>query len=225
MVINSQTKESEIPLVDVIKKHPEFYLGTKLKFQENRPLPFLMKVLSVNQALSIQAHPDKKLAEKLFAQGTYPDDNHKPEVAVSLSDFEGLCGFRDPIEIINWTETLPEFAKVLGQDNIDALKAAVDTKEKSKISAALKQAYAQLFQESCEKAKALRDAAIDAAIARKEETPEFGLIERLQEKYPYDVGCLAPFFLNYVRMGPGKCLFMAENVPHALKKNLDEIFG
>ncbi len=51
-----------------------------MKFQENRPLPFLMKVLSVNQALSIQAHPDKKLAEKLFAQGTYPDDNHKPEV-------------------------------------------------------------------------------------------------------------------------------------------------
>ena len=31
-------------------------------------LPFLFKVLSINKALSIQAHPDKKLAEKLNAE-------------------------------------------------------------------------------------------------------------------------------------------------------------
>lgn len=31
-------------------------------------LPFLFKVLSINKALSIQAHPNKKLAEKLHAQ-------------------------------------------------------------------------------------------------------------------------------------------------------------
>ena len=29
-------------------------------------LPFLFKVLSIGTALSIQAHPDKKLAERLF---------------------------------------------------------------------------------------------------------------------------------------------------------------
>ena len=31
-------------------------------------LPFLFKVLSISQALSIQAHPDKKLAERLHAE-------------------------------------------------------------------------------------------------------------------------------------------------------------
>lgn len=31
-------------------------------------LPFLFKVLSINKALSIQAHPNKKLAEKLHAK-------------------------------------------------------------------------------------------------------------------------------------------------------------
>lgn len=31
-------------------------------------LPFLFKVLSIQKALSIQAHPDKKLAEKLHQQ-------------------------------------------------------------------------------------------------------------------------------------------------------------
>lgn len=31
-------------------------------------LPFLFKVLSIRKALSIQAHPNKKLAEKLHEQ-------------------------------------------------------------------------------------------------------------------------------------------------------------
>lgn len=39
-------------------------------------LPFLFKVLSVEKALSIQAHPDKKLAEKLHKEdpGNYPGE-------------------------------------------------------------------------------------------------------------------------------------------------------
>jgi Phosphomannose isomerase type I len=40
-------------------------------------LPFLFKVLSINKALSIQAHPNKKLAEKLHAKDpkNYPGEN------------------------------------------------------------------------------------------------------------------------------------------------------
>lgn len=29
----------------------------------------------------------------------YPDPNHKPEMAIALSNFEGLCGFRPYYEI------------------------------------------------------------------------------------------------------------------------------
>ena len=49
----------------------------------------------------LQAHPDKKLAERLYATrpDLYKDDNHKPEMAVALSNFEGLCGFRPFREI------------------------------------------------------------------------------------------------------------------------------
>lgn len=35
---------------------------------DGRDLPYLFKVLSVNKALSIQAHPDKALAERLHAE-------------------------------------------------------------------------------------------------------------------------------------------------------------
>ena len=59
-------------------------------------LPFLLKVLSVNKALSIQAHPNKSHAEKLHAKfpEIYKDPNHKPEMCIAVTDFEGLCGFR-----------------------------------------------------------------------------------------------------------------------------------
>jgi mannose-6-phosphate isomerase len=41
----------------------------------------------VNKALSIQAHPDKKLAEQLNKEfpDIYKDDNYKPEMAIALT--------------------------------------------------------------------------------------------------------------------------------------------
>ncbi|KAF6131544.1 mannose phosphate isomerase [Phyllostomus discolor] len=79
-------------------------LGAKVKDTFNGKLPFLFKVLSVGTALSIQAHPDKELAEKLHLQAPqhYPDANHKPEMAIALTSFQGLCGFRPVEEIVTF---------------------------------------------------------------------------------------------------------------------------
>ena len=54
-----------------------------------------MQLLSVAKALSIQAHPDKKLAEALHAlrPSIYKDDNHKPEMAIAITEFRVLYGF------------------------------------------------------------------------------------------------------------------------------------
>ena len=53
-------------------------------------LPLLLKILSIRTALSIQAHPDKALAELLFARDpkNYPDDNHKPEMIIALNEMQ-----------------------------------------------------------------------------------------------------------------------------------------
>ena len=56
----------------------------------------LVQVLSVGKALSIQAHPTKEHAKELhkaFPQH-YPDANHKPEMAIALTQFEGERWFR-----------------------------------------------------------------------------------------------------------------------------------
>jgi len=52
-------------------------------------------VLSVGKALSIQAHPDKELARILHKlhPDLYKDGNHKPEMALAITNFEALCGF------------------------------------------------------------------------------------------------------------------------------------
>lgn len=43
-------------------------MGHDISKKYSNKLPFLFKVLSINKALSIQAHPNKKLAEKLHSK-------------------------------------------------------------------------------------------------------------------------------------------------------------
>ena len=71
-------------------------------------LPFLLKVLSADQALSIQVHPSRAQAEAGFRaeneRGLPPDDparNYvddwpKPELLCALTPFEVLAGLRSP---------------------------------------------------------------------------------------------------------------------------------
>jgi len=87
-------------LLNYIQQNPESLgKGVLEKFGPN--LPFLFKVLSVAQGLSIQAHPDIPLAKILHQRDpkNYPDDNHKPEMAIAVTPFEVLCGFRSLGEI------------------------------------------------------------------------------------------------------------------------------
>lgn len=46
----------------------------------------------------------QELAEKLHLQAPqhYPDANHKPEMAIALTSFQGLCGFRPVEEIVTF---------------------------------------------------------------------------------------------------------------------------
>lgn len=41
------------------------------------------------------------------------------------------------------------------------------------------------------------------------------LVLRLEVQYPADVGILAAFFLNYVKLKPGEALYLGPNEPHA----------
>lgn len=59
--------DSTDSLTDVISKDKTAQLGLKIMKHFDQ-LPFLLKVLSVDRALSIQAHPNKSAAEILHAK-------------------------------------------------------------------------------------------------------------------------------------------------------------
>ncbi|KAG5183726.1 mannose-6-phosphate isomerase [Tribonema minus] len=111
-------------LIELLETNPSV-LGD---LEEVGDLPFMFKILSIAKALSIQAHPDKQTAEKLYASrpDLYRDDNHKPEMAVALSEFEGLCGFRPFHEMVYSLHRYPELRGVV---SLAAVKAILDVPE------------------------------------------------------------------------------------------------
>lgn len=89
-------------------------------------LPYLLKVLSIAKALSVQAHPDKSLAARLHASrpDMYKDANHKPELACALTPFEAMCGFRAPADLAAQLSATPELRAMMGEAAAAALAAA-----------------------------------------------------------------------------------------------------
>ena len=49
-------------------------------------IPFLLKILSIQNALSLQAHPNRQQAIELHAKDpiNYKDSNHKPEMVFNF---------------------------------------------------------------------------------------------------------------------------------------------
>lgn len=73
----SRVKSNGELLGDFIQNDRDGNIGGQEK------LPFLIKVLSIKKALSIQVHPNKAEAERLHLEhpNIYKDPNHKPEVS------------------------------------------------------------------------------------------------------------------------------------------------
>ena len=69
----SKDLDTQRSLQDLIDDN-EALISRDLAQKFGRRLPFLLKVLSIQKALSIQAHPNKKLAEELHAK----DPEHYP---------------------------------------------------------------------------------------------------------------------------------------------------
>ena len=186
-------------------------LGAKVRETFGDQLPFLFKVLSVNKALSIQAHPNKAHAEMLHAErpNIYKDPNHKPEIAIALTNFEGLCGFRPLEEIQGFFKTIPELAAVC--DQCDGLMAATqDNYEES-----LRKCFESLMLCTKETLQQQLQSLKTHITSEKKTVSVYELFLRLHDQYPGDVGCFVIFFLNHLRLSPGQAMFLGPNVPHA----------
>ncbi|GAA4450586.1 mannose-6-phosphate isomerase, class I [Phytohabitans houttuyneae] len=179
-------------LTDLIAAEPERVLGGAVVARFGPRLPYLMKLLAAAAPLSLQAHPDAEQARERFAAGhpSYVDAYHKPEMLVAVSDFEALCGFRDPAASAAELSTLdaPALKPVL------AALAAGD----------LRAAMADLI--------ALPSAVVAEAAAAPD-APD--LVRRLAAAYPGDPGVLVALLLNHVTLAPGEAIWMPAGNLHA----------
>ena len=123
-----QTTEGEKDLAVLIKDNPVEWLGKDIATKFNG-LPYLFKILDVQDMLSIQVHPSKENAligfKKEEAKGisidaanrNYKDQNHKPEIMVALSDFWLLHGFLAPAILEERLNTYSYFKPLVGEFN------------------------------------------------------------------------------------------------------------
>lgn len=82
----SKDLETQRTLLDLVQDN-QALMSTEITERYGGKLPFLFKVLSIRKALSIQAHPNKKLAEKLHARDSqnYPGNDTQYNSAVWTS--------------------------------------------------------------------------------------------------------------------------------------------
>ncbi len=188
----------------------------KIVTPDNYIVPFLFKVLSIRIPLSIQAHPDKALAEKLHAQfpDIYKDSNHKPELACAITPFRALCGFLPLSDILtNLTVECPELGELVGNSLVEELRRVYLNHEchKSALKALITQVSSANEQEIRD--RCMRMISRLQLKERKTRVDEAAI--SINEEFEGDIGVFFAYLLNYVELTPGEAIFLDANEPHA----------
>uniref|UniRef100_A0ACD5V9R4 Uncharacterized protein n=1 Tax=Avena sativa TaxID=4498 RepID=A0ACD5V9R4_AVESA len=194
--------------------------GDTLHSRLGRDLPFLLKVLSVAKPLSIQAHPDKALAEALhqLRPARYRDANHKPEMAIAVTEFHALFGFAGIQELKDVIRTLPEVGELIGHEDASKLMTAKEYHDDNDVKFLLQSAFANLMTASKEvvsKTVNKLKGRLNVESKIRTLTEKEQLILSLATQYPDDVGVVAALLLNYIKLSPGEAIYIGANEPHA----------
>lgn len=194
-------------LDSLIQRDPEYWLGPSVHASYGRRLPFLLKLLAVEEPLSLQVHPDAERASARFEQERrlpakerrYADPHGKPELVCALTRFEALCGVRSPVEIRDW----------LGAAGLGGL-LAVDPAGGDAVRGLLAR---WLRLPAHERAPQIRQL-LAAARRRAGSDSVSRRILALGTRWPEDPGLIAPVLLKEVTLEPGEALFLPPGVLH-----------
>ena len=199
-----------LTLAELIEKDPEGMLGPATLMRFGPRLPYLLKILAIDQPLSIQAHPTVEQAELGFAaeeaagvpidapHRLYRDRMHKPEMIVALSDVTALLGFRQP----------DQAADLVAGLDVPDLRDDVGTLRNAGLEPVVRRWLLMPDNEVAPRVAAVVEAATRSGT-------EFGdLIVRLGERYPGDRGALLALLMHYEQLHRGEAVFIPAGVPH-----------
>jgi mannose-6-phosphate isomerase len=173
-------------------------------------LPFLLKVLTPETSVSLQAHPSVAQAEEGFAREdaagipvdaadrNYKDRNAKPEMVYALDvPFGALAGFRSVAETRAVLESVP---------------AAAPLRDRLVDDESLRDVFAWLLSGDPE--VAALTAAVSAA-ADDAEGDSWATVRGLARTYPGDPGILISLLLHMLVLQPGEALYLPAGNIHA----------
>ena len=205
----------------VIAADPDRELGAPCVARFGPRLPFLLKVLSADQALSIQVHPSRAQAELGFRAENerglppgdparnYVDDWPKPELLCALTPFEVLAGLRPPSDAAALLRALPvpalhplaaELQPATGPQALSRVLAAIlEWPEPSRADLVTSVVTACATLASSDSPYA---AACAAAV-------------RVAGDHPGDLGVVAMLLMRHVVLAPGQAVFMPAGGLHA----------
>jgi len=201
-------------LLELVEGDPGHQLGAALARQWGNRLPFLLKILAADEALSMQAHPSAEQAKQGFAleeaagiprdapNRNYPDPTAKPELVCALTTFHALAGFAVPERTVRLLRSIqtpglaPHVDLLAGQPDSAGLRALFTT-------------WITLPQPALDE---LLPDLLDGCVAHVRERGEFTRECRtaleLGEAHPGDAGVLAALLLNRVELGPGEAIYL-----------------
>ena len=203
----------------VIAADPERELGPECALRFGGRLPFLLKVLSAERALSIQVHPSRAQAEAGFpadnerglAPGdprrNYVDEWPKPELLYALTPFEVVAGLRTPADAADLLRALA----------VDQLQPLASRLAEAASSSAMAGALASILEwpEPAGLVAAALAACARLAPARGRYAGACAAVLRVAGDHPGDLGLVALLLMRHVLLQPGQAVFMPAGGLHA----------
>ncbi|NOV97550.1 mannose-6-phosphate isomerase, class I [Isoptericola halotolerans] len=223
---SAPSRADGVPLHELVRSAPEAMLGRRVSDLFGPRLPFLLKVLAADRALSLQVHPRPHLARAGFnrenrlgvAPGSpdrsFHDDQHKPEMVVALTEFEGLAGFRT-------ARTVLELLAGLDGPLIQRVRGALEADRSPRgIRAAFTHLLAARGTDRCAEEVAATVDAVRDRLASSPSARADATVLALAAQHPGDPGALASLLLNRVTLDPGEGLFLPPGEVHAYLSGL-----
>jgi mannose-6-phosphate isomerase len=218
-------------LDDVIAANPDRELGRECVARFGPRLPFLLKVLSADHALSIQVHPSRAQAEAGFRaeneRGLAPDDparNYtddwpKPELLYALTPFEVLAGLRPPADAA-------QFLRALEVGQLTPLAAQLEAAASTQVLADVlgtilswpRPAQLPLVGDVVAACARLAGGGPYSGPYSGAYSGAAAAAVRIAADHPGDLGVVASLLLRHAVLEPGQAVFMAAGGLHAYLK-------
>ena len=138
-------------------------------------------------------------------------------MALAITPFQALCGFRPLPEIANFLNNTPELQALIPPSIINNFILISNSNPTELVE---KDALKTLFASLMTTDESIIHYQLDILVKRyqsqvTQDNDIAQLVLKLNEQFPGDIGVFCPFLLNYVRLDPGQAIFLGAGEPHA----------